>query len=79
MARLIIANRHGHQVVEWNPDTLDSQETQAAVVEVERLLREAREQGCRVSRKVGDQHVLDDGPFDPTVEEYQVIAPIAGG
>jgi hypothetical protein len=32
-----------------------------------------------VSRKEGGQHVLDTRPFDPQVEEYQVIAPIAGG
>ena len=42
-------------------------------------LKEAREKGCAVSRKVGTQHVLDDAPFDPNVEEYQIIAPIAGG
>lgn len=78
MARLIIANRRGHQTIEWDP-AVDTEETRTALIEVERILREARQQGCRVSRKVGDQHVLDDGPFDPNVEEYQVIAPIAGG
>ena len=31
------------------------------------------------SQKVGTQHVLDDGPFDPRAEEYQIIAPSAGG
>jgi hypothetical protein len=25
------------------------------------------------------RHVLDDAPFDPYAEEYQIIAPIAGG
>ena len=59
-------------------DVLDSPITRL-VQEAERILTEAREQGCRVSRKVGDAHLLDDGPFDPTVEEYQVIAPLAGG
>lgn len=78
MARLIIANRRGHQVIEWDPAT-DTEEARATISEVERILREARQQGCRVSRKVGGQHILDDGPFDPHVEEYQVIAPIAGG
>jgi hypothetical protein len=28
---------------------------------------------------VDGQHVLDRAPFDPNVEEYQIIAPIAGG
>jgi len=28
---------------------------------------------------VDGRHVLDTAPFDPQVEEYQVIAPIAGG
>jgi hypothetical protein len=35
--------------------------------------------GCAVSKKVDGVHVLDRGPFDPNAEEYQVIAPIAGG
>lgn len=78
MARLIIANRYGHQVVEWDP-TSDTEEARAAIAEVERLLAEARAHGCRVSKKVGGQHVLDDGPFDPRAEEYQIIAPIVGG
>ena len=78
MARLIIPNRRGHQVIEWDPAT-DTDEARATIAEVERILREARQQGCRVSRKVGSQHVLDDGPFDPNVEEYQIIAPIVGG
>ncbi len=54
-------------------------EALTAVDAAERILREALEQGCVVSKKVGGQHVLDDGPFDPQVEEYQIIAPIAGG
>lgn len=78
MHRIIIANRRGHQVVEWDTDT-DTDEARLGVLEAERILREAREKGCAVSRKVGPRHVLDDGPFDPRVEEYQVIAPIAGG
>lgn len=78
MARLIIANRHGHQTVEWDP-AVNTEEMRAAIQEAERIITEARSQGCRVSRKVGDQHVLDDGPFDPNVTEYQIIAPIAGG
>jgi hypothetical protein len=32
-----------------------------------------------VSKKVNGVHVLDKEPFDPNVEEYQIIAPIAGG
>jgi len=78
VARIIVANRHGHQVVEYDTVT-DTEEARRSVEEAERILREARDQGCRVSKKVGDQHVIDDGPFDPTVEEYQVIAPLAGG
>lgn len=78
MARLIIANRYGHQTVEWDP-AVDTEEMRAAIQEAERIITEARNQGCRVSRKVGAQHVLDDGPFDPNVAEYQIIAPIAGG
>ncbi len=78
MARLIIANRHGHQLLEWDP-ALDTDETHAAIAEAERIIADARSRGCAVSRKVGDQHVLDNAPFDPQVEEYQIIAPIAGG
>lgn len=78
MARLIIPNRRGHQTLEWDTVT-DTEETRAVIAEAERIIAEARQQGCLVSRKVGDRHVLDDGPFDPRVEEYQIIAPIAGG
>jgi hypothetical protein len=78
VARIIVANRHGHQVVEYDTAT-DTEEARRSVIEAERILQEAREQGCRVSKLVGNQHVIDDGPFDPKVEEYQVIAPLAGG
>ncbi len=78
MGRIIVANRRGHQVVEWDADT-DTEEAHESILEAERILREAREKGCAVSRKVGTRHVLDDGPFDPAAEEYQIIAPIAGG
>jgi hypothetical protein len=78
MGRIIVANRRGHQIVEWDTET-DTDEAREGVQEAERILREAREKGCAVSRKVGTQHVLDDAPFDPSVEEYQIIAPIAGG
>ena len=78
MGRIIVANRRGHQLVEWDTDT-DTDEAREGIQEAERILKEAREKGCAVSRKVGTQHVLDDAPFDPSVEEYQIIAPIAGG
>ena len=80
MGRIIVANRRGHQLVEWDADT-DTEEARESILEAERLLREAREKGCAVSKKTqaGTPHVLDDGPFDPYAEEYQIIAPIAGG
>ena len=78
MGRIIVANRRGHQVVEWDTET-ETDEAREGILEAERILKEAREKGCAVSRKVGTQHVLDDAPFDPNVEEYQIIAPIAGG
>jgi hypothetical protein len=78
MSRLIIPNRRGHQVIEWDSAT-DTEESRATIAEVERVLTEARQQGCRVSRKVGNEHVLVDEPFDPKAEEYQIIAPIVGG
>ncbi len=78
MARIIVANRHGHQVVEYDTAT-DTEEARRSVEEAERIIKEAREQGCRVSKLVEGRHVIDDGPFDPKVEEYQVIAPLAGG
>ena len=78
MGRIIVANRRGHQLVEWDAET-DTDEAREGILEAERILREARDKGCAVSRKSGTQHVLDDGPFDPYAEEYQIIAPIAGG
>jgi hypothetical protein len=77
MGRIIVANRHGHQSLEWQ--TTDTEEARATVEEAERILREAREAGCAVSKKVNGTHVLDRGAFDPDAEEYQIIAPIAGG
>jgi len=78
MGRIIVANRRGHQLVEWDAET-DTEEARESLLEAERILREARDKGCAISRKEGGAHVLDDRPFDPSVEEYQIIAPIAGG
>lgn len=77
MGRILVANRRGHQIIEW--ETTGTEEARRQVEEAERILREAREQGCAISKRVGDQHVLDTAPFDPNAEEYQIIAPIAGG
>ena len=77
MSRIIIANRRGHQVVEW--DVADTEASRLLVEEAERIIQEARARGCAISRKVGGRHVVDTAPFDPQVEEYQIIAPIAGG
>jgi len=77
MGRIIVANRRGHQVVEWSDTNTD--EARATIAEAERILREAREAGCAISKKVDGVHVLDRGEFDPAAEEYQIIAPIAGG
>jgi hypothetical protein len=77
MGRIIVANRRGHQVVEW--ETTDTEEARAQIREAERILAEARRNGCLVSKKIDGQHVLDHGAFDPRVEEYQIVAPIAGG
>ncbi len=68
MHRIIIANRRGHQVVEWDVDT-DTEEARERIAEAERIIREAREKGCMVSKKVDGKHVLDTSPFDPKVEE----------
>lgn len=77
MGRILVANRRGHQVVEW--ETTDTEEAREQIREAERILREARESGCMVSKKVDGRHVIDRTPFDPHVEEYQILAPIAGG
>jgi hypothetical protein len=79
MGRIIVANRHGHQVVEWNNTGTDTEEARATIAQAEQILREARAAGCAISKKVDGVHVLDRGEFDPAAEEYQVIAPIAGG
>jgi ArsR family metal-binding transcriptional regulator len=77
VGRIIVANRRGHQAVEWS--TTDTEEARRTIEEAERIIAEARANGCAISRKVDGVHVLDSGPFDPQVEEYQIIAPIAGG
>lgn len=78
MGRIIVANRHGDQVVEWDP-TVETEAGRLAIAEAEQIIAEARARGCAVSKKVEGQHVLDTGVFDPNAEEYQIIAPIAGG
>lgn len=77
MGRIIVANRHGHQLVEWN--TTNTEEARQAVADAEQILEEARANGCAVSKKVDGVHVIDRTPFDPDAEEYQIISPIAGG
>lgn len=77
MGRILVANRRGHQVVEWT--TTDTEEARAQIAAAERILEEARTHGAMVSKKVDGKHVLDTKPFDPNVDEYQIIAPIAGG
>jgi hypothetical protein len=79
MGRIIVANRHGDQVLEWDPAATDTEEARAQVAAAEQIVREARERGCAVSKKVDGRHVIDNSPFDPKAEEYQIIAPIAGG
>jgi hypothetical protein len=77
VGRIIVANRRGHQVMEWS--TTDTEEARKTIEEAERILREARAAGCAISKKVDGVHVIDRDPFDPDAEEYQIIAPIAGG
>ena len=77
MGRLIVANRRGHQVLEW-PDT-DTEEARQQIAMATRIIQEVRAHGALVAKKVNGQHVLDRTPFDPQAEEYQIVAPIAGG
>ncbi|MPZ15491.1 MAG: hypothetical protein GEU73_13900 [Chloroflexi bacterium] len=77
MGRILIANRRGHQIIEW--EVADTEEARLLVEEAERILHEGRERGCAVSKKVNGIHVIDTDPFDVEAEEYQIIAPIAGG
>ncbi len=77
MPRIIVANRRGHQIIEW--ETTDSEDSRRQIAEAERILRESRERGCAISKKVNGQHVIDHGPFDPDAEEYQILAPLVGG
>jgi hypothetical protein len=79
MGRLIVANRRGHQVLEWPDTDIDTEEAYQQIALAERIIAEARAHGAMVSKKVDGQHVLDRSPFDPQVEEYQIVAPIAGG
>lgn len=78
MGRIIVANRHGHQLVEWDTTT-DTDEARAAVADAQRIIEEARANGCAISKKIDGEHVLDREAFDPNAEEYQIVAPIAGG
>ncbi|MEJ7761272.1 MAG: hypothetical protein WKF80_00600 [Thermomicrobiales bacterium] len=77
MGRVVVVNRQGHQVVDR--DTTDTEQARAGIAEAERIVREARVAGCAISKRVDGIHVPDESPFDPAAEEYQIIAPIAGG
>jgi hypothetical protein len=79
MGRLIVANRRGDQVIAWPDTDTDTEEARQQVAIAARIIKEARAYGAMVSKKVDGQHVLDRDPFDPQVEEYQIVAPIAGG
>jgi len=79
MGRLIVANRRGDQVLEWPDTDMDTEEACQQIAIAARIIEEARAHGAMVSKKVDGQHVLDRAPFDPQVEEYQIVAPIAGG
>lgn len=78
MGRIIVANRHGHQLVEWDTTT-DTDEAREAIADAQRIIEEAGANGAAISKKVNGEHVIDRDPFDPEVEEYQIVAPIAGG
>jgi len=82
MARIIIANATGH--TEHAYDVADTTEAgQAAVAEAQRLISDARAAGCLVARRdttsANEGYVIDRLPFDPTVEKYQIVAPLVGG
>ena len=79
MGRLIVANRRGDQVLEWPDTDIETEEAREQIAMAERIIEEARAHGALVSKKVDGRHVLDRAPFDPQVEEYQIVAPIAGG
>lgn len=79
MGRLIVANRRGDQVLEWPDIDVDTEEARQQIAVAQRIIEEARAHGAMVLKKVEGQHVLDRAPFDPQVEEYQIVAPIAGG
>ena len=78
MGQIIVANRHGDQTVTWDP-AVDTDEGRAAVAAAEQILIDARAAGCAVAQKVDGKHILDESPFDPQAEEYQIIVPLAGG
>ena len=58
MSRIIIANRRGHQIVEWDATT-DTEEARQGVIEAERIIREA------VWRKELKHHVGEEGFIQP--------------
>jgi hypothetical protein len=72
MGRIIVANRRGHQVVEWN--TTDTEEARATVEEAERILREVRAAGCAISKKVDGVHVRSSLP-SPAADSGPSVQP----
>ena len=72
MGRLIVANRRGHQVLEW-PDT---EEARQQIALAERIIEEARAHGALVSKKVDGQHVLDRTPSIPRSRSIRLWRPL---
>ena len=52
MGRIIVANRRGHQLVEWDADT-QTEEAREGILEAERILREARRAPNRDADQTG--------------------------
>ena len=57
MGRIIVANRHGHQLVEWDTTT-DTDEAREAIADAQRIIEEARANGAAISKKVNGEHVM---------------------
>ena len=81
MARLRVMSWRGDSTYEWNPQrvTVGDPESEAAVLEAERIFREERARGSTAFRVMPGAIGERIDVFDPKADQIVMIPRVAGG